>query len=111
MPTYVYTCADCEHRFEIYQSFSEDSLTECPECQGRLRKVYNSVGVVFKGPGFYQTDSRAESKESNKSEKSGKSEKSSSASSETADSSSPASSGSSSSGSSTSSSSDSKAAN
>ena len=58
MPTYQYACTDCGHAFEQFQSFSEDSLTECPECQGRLRKLFNAVGVVFKGSGFYRTDSR-----------------------------------------------------
>lgn len=59
MPTYSYACTACNHAFDIYQSFSEASLTTCPECSGRLRKVFNSVGVVFKGSGFYRTDSRA----------------------------------------------------
>ncbi|MFB0833868.1 FmdB family zinc ribbon protein [Arthrobacter halodurans] len=58
MPTYVYACKDCTHSFEIVQSFTDDSLTSCPECAGRLRKKFNSVGVVFKGSGFYRTDSR-----------------------------------------------------
>lgn len=58
MPTYVYACKSCGHRFEQYQSFSEDSLVTCPECtQDTLRKVFDSVGIVFKGPGFYSTDS------------------------------------------------------
>ena len=58
MPTYVYACKSCGHRFEQYQSFSEDSLTTCPECaQEALRKVFDSVGIVFKGSGFYSTDS------------------------------------------------------
>ena len=58
MPTYVYACKNCGHRFEQYQSFSEDSLTTCPECaQEALRKVFDSVGIVFKGSGFYSTDS------------------------------------------------------
>lgn len=58
MPTYVYACKNCGHRFEQYQSFSEDSLTTCPECaQETLRKVFDSVGIVFKGSGFYSTDS------------------------------------------------------
>ena len=58
MPTYVYACKNCGHRFEQYQSFSEDSLLTCPECtQDTLRKVFDSVGIVFKGPGFYSTDS------------------------------------------------------
>ncbi len=59
MPTYQYACTDCDHRFEAVQSFSDASLTTCPECSGQLRKVYGSVGVVFKGSGFYRTDSRS----------------------------------------------------
>ena len=59
MPTYQYACTECGHAFEQFQSFSDDALTECPECQGRLRKVFNAVGVVFKGSGFYRTDSRS----------------------------------------------------
>lgn len=59
MPTYQYACTECDHAFEQIQSFSEDSLTDCPECQGRLRKLFNAVGVVFKGSGFYRTDSRS----------------------------------------------------
>ncbi|MFK0005450.1 FmdB family zinc ribbon protein [Paenarthrobacter sp. NPDC090520] len=58
MPTYAYACKDCDHAFDIVQSFSDSSLTKCPECQGALRKKFNSVGVVFKGSGFYRTDSR-----------------------------------------------------
>jgi putative FmdB family regulatory protein len=58
VPTYQYSCTECGHFFEQVQSFTEDSLTVCPECQGRLRKVFNAVGVVFKGSGFYRTDSR-----------------------------------------------------
>lgn len=61
MPTYAYACRDCGHAFDVQQSFSDDSLTVCPECEGRLRKKFNSVGVVFKGSGFYRTDSRATS--------------------------------------------------
>ena len=61
MPTYQYACTECNHAFEQFQSFSEDALTVCPECQGRLRKKFNAVGVVFKGSGFYRTDSRAAS--------------------------------------------------
>ena len=61
MPTYAYACTECDHRFEIFQSFSEDSLTQCPQCEGRLRKLFNAVGVVFKGGGFYRTDSRSSS--------------------------------------------------
>ncbi len=58
MPTYQYACTECGHAFEQFQSFSDDALTVCPECEGRLRKVFNAVGVVFKGSGFYRTDSR-----------------------------------------------------
>ena len=58
LPTYQYSCTECGHFFEQFQSFSEDSLTVCPQCAGRLRKVFNAVGVVFKGSGFYRTDSR-----------------------------------------------------
>lgn len=56
MPTYQYACTECDARMEVVQSFSDDSLTVCPECEGRLRKVYSAVGVVFKGSGFYRTD-------------------------------------------------------
>ncbi len=60
MPTYAYACTQCSHRFDIYQSFTEDALTTCPECgQQSLRKVFSPVGVVFKGSGFYRTDSRS----------------------------------------------------
>src|SRR5687768_2204147 len=65
MPTYQYACTECSHSFEQFQSFSDDALTECPECQGRLRKLFNAVGVVFKGSGFYRTDSRAANGSSN----------------------------------------------
>ena len=61
MPTYAYACADCGHALDIVQSFSDDALTTCPQCQGRLRKQFNAVGVVFKGGGFYRNDSRSTS--------------------------------------------------
>lgn len=61
MPTYQYACTECGHSFEQFQSFSEDALTVCPECDGKLRKLFNAVGVVFKGSGFYRTDSRSTS--------------------------------------------------
>ena len=64
MPTYQYACTACDHRFDAVQSFSDDALTECPECGGRLRKLYGAVGVVFKGSGFYRTDSRSDAKSS-----------------------------------------------
>ena len=58
MPTYQYACTECGHAFEQFQNFSDDTLTVCPSCEGRLRKVFNAVGVVFKGSGFYRNDSR-----------------------------------------------------
>jgi putative FmdB family regulatory protein len=58
VPTYAYACTACGHRFEVQQSFTDSALTECPECAGRLRKLFNTVGIVFKGSGFYRTDSR-----------------------------------------------------
>jgi putative FmdB family regulatory protein len=62
VPTYAYACTECGHRFEAVQSFTDDALTVCPECEGRLRKVFSNVGVVFKGSGFYRTDSRSDGK-------------------------------------------------
>ena len=62
MPTYQYACTECGHAFEQFQSFTDDALTVCPQCQGRLRKVFNAVGVVFKGSGFYRTDRRTDGK-------------------------------------------------
>ena len=62
LPTYQYACTECGHAFEQFQSFTDDALTVCPECEGRLRKVFNAVGVVFKGSGFYRTDSRTDGK-------------------------------------------------
>ncbi|MDN5586484.1 MAG: FmdB family transcriptional regulator [Brevibacterium sp.] len=59
MPVYSYACKSCGHAFDIHQDFSDDSLTICPECQGRLKKVFGTVGISFKGSGFYATDSRA----------------------------------------------------
>jgi putative FmdB family regulatory protein len=64
MPTYQYACTECGHAFEQFQSFSEDALTVCPVCDGRLRKLFNAVGVVFKGSGFYRNDSRSTSSSS-----------------------------------------------
>ncbi|GGD21761.1 hypothetical protein GCM10007231_21160 [Nocardioides daphniae] len=64
VPTYQYACTECDHAFEQFQSFSDDALTECPQCAGRLRKLFNAVGVVFKGSGFYRTDSRSGSSSS-----------------------------------------------
>lgn len=59
MPTYAYACQSCGHSFEVRQSFSDDALTVCPECSGALRKLFNNVGIVFKGSGFYRNDSRS----------------------------------------------------
>jgi putative FmdB family regulatory protein len=59
VPTYQYACTDCGEQLEVVQSFTADPLTECPACGGRLRKVFHPVGVVFKGSGFYRTDSRS----------------------------------------------------
>jgi putative FmdB family regulatory protein len=61
VPTYEYACAECGERLEAVQKFSDDPLTECPACRGRLRKVFSPVGIVFKGSGFYRTDSRSSS--------------------------------------------------
>nr|WP_291753176.1 FmdB family zinc ribbon protein [Cellulomonas sp. 73-92] len=62
MPTYAYTCTVCDHSFDVHQSFADAPLTVCPECSGRLRKVFSPVGVVFKGSGFYRTDARSSTK-------------------------------------------------
>lgn len=59
MPTYSYRCTACSTAFDIQQAFTDDTLTECPTCQGRLRKVFSAVGVTFNGSGFYRTDSRS----------------------------------------------------
>ena len=72
MPTYQYACTECGHAFEQVQSFSDDALTVCPECEGRLRKVFNAVGVVFKGSGFYRNDSRDKAASSSGSSTDGK---------------------------------------
>jgi putative FmdB family regulatory protein len=60
VPTYQYACTACGHQLEAVQSFSDPALTECPECAGRLRKLFSSVGIVFKGSGFYRNDSRSD---------------------------------------------------
>ncbi|MFB7612667.1 FmdB family zinc ribbon protein [Kitasatospora sp. NPDC056181] len=64
MPTYQYQCTECGNGLEAVQKFTDEALTTCPECQGRLRKVFSAVGVVFKGSGFYRTDSRSSSSSS-----------------------------------------------
>ncbi len=78
MPTYSYACTECGNRFDAVQAFSDDALTTCEKCSGRLRKLFGSVGVVFKGSGFYRNDSR----ESTKSSSNGSAKSSSSSSSE-----------------------------
>ena len=62
MPTYQYRCTSCANELEAVQKFTDDPLTDCPDCDGNLRKVYNAVGVVFKGSGFYATDNRTKGK-------------------------------------------------
>ena len=62
MPTYEYACRDCEHELEAVQSFTDDPLTVCPECGGSLRKKFSAAGIIFKGSGYYVTDSRAPAK-------------------------------------------------
>jgi putative FmdB family regulatory protein len=59
VPTYQYACTECGEQLEKVQKFSDDPLTVCPNCNGRLRKVFSPVGIVFKGSGFYRTDSRS----------------------------------------------------
>ena len=83
MPTYQYRCTECGHDLEAVQKFSDAALTECPSCHGQLRKVYNAVGVVFKGSGFYRTDSRKPEGSSSGSSSNGSSSNGSSGSSET----------------------------
>ncbi|RZD81625.1 FmdB family zinc ribbon protein [Streptomyces albidoflavus] len=109
MPTYQYQCTECGEGLEAVQKFTDDALTVCPSCEGRLKKVFSAVGIVFKGSGFYRNDSRgassssgpaSSSKPAEKSEKAASGSSSSASSSEKAASSSgSASSGSGSSGS------------
>jgi putative FmdB family regulatory protein len=61
VPTYSYRCTECDNAFDIQQALSDNSLTECPSCKGKLRKLFNTVGVTFNGSGFYRTDSRKSS--------------------------------------------------
>jgi putative FmdB family regulatory protein len=81
MPTYEYLCNECEYSFEAFQSFTDAAIEQCPKCKGEVRKVYNNVGIVFKGSGFYKTDSRltpatkSESKPAINSDKKAKPEK------------------------------------
>lgn len=79
MPTYEYACKNCGEHLEVVQSFKDDALTECPNCGGVLRKVFGSIGIAFKGSGFYKTDTRSapkgeSTKSESKSESKGKSE-------------------------------------
>ena len=71
MPTYSYACTECGNRFDAVQAFSDAALTTCAECNGRLRKLFGNVGVVFKGSGFYRTDSRESAKSAAKSSANG----------------------------------------
>ena len=71
VPTYEYRCRSCGHELEVVQSFSDDALTECPNCQGQLRKVFGSIGVTFKGTGFYKNDSRSSGSSTSSSSTSG----------------------------------------
>ncbi|MFD5147285.1 FmdB family zinc ribbon protein [Streptomyces sp. NPDC058401] len=64
MPTYQYQCTECGEGLEAVQKFTDDALTVCPSCDGRLKKVFSAVGIVFKGSGFYRNDSRGSSSSS-----------------------------------------------
>lgn len=66
MPTYEYRCKSCGHQLEVQQAFTDEPLSDCPECQGPLRKVYGNVGISFKGSGFYKNDARSTSGGSSK---------------------------------------------
>ncbi|MFD4504091.1 FmdB family zinc ribbon protein [Streptomyces sp. NPDC058457] len=105
MPTYQYQCTECGEGLEAVQKFTDDALTECPNCGGRLKKVFSAVGIVFKGSGFYRNDSRGSSSSSSPASKSsGSTSSSASSDSKTSDSKSSSSTSSSSSGSTSSSS-------
>ena len=97
MPTYSYACTECGDRFDAVQAFSDSALTTCAKCNGRLRKLFGNVGVVFKGSGFYRTDSRESSKSSTKSSSNGSASSSESTSSSSSEKSSSSANGSSSS--------------
>ena len=81
MPTYSYACTECDNRFDAVQAFTDNALTTCAKCSGRLRKLFGSVGVVFKGSGFYRTDNRESAKSSSSNGSSSSSSESSSSSS------------------------------
>jgi putative FmdB family regulatory protein len=97
VPTYSYACTECGDRFDAVQAFSDSALTTCTKCNGRLRKLFGNVGVVFKGSGFYRTDSRESSKSSTKSSSNGSASSSESTSSSSSEKSSSSANGSSSS--------------
>ncbi|MER7024413.1 MULTISPECIES: FmdB family zinc ribbon protein [Streptomyces] len=103
MPTYQYQCTECGQGHEAVQKFTDDALTECPSCQGRLKKVFSAVGIVFKGSGFYRNDSRGASSSSSPAKSSSSSTSSSDSSSSGSGSDTKSSSGTSSTGSSSSS--------
>ncbi|MFF7737894.1 FmdB family zinc ribbon protein [Streptomyces sp. NPDC007984] len=88
MPTYQYQCTECGEGLEAVQKFTDDALTECPNCKGRLKKVFSAVGIVFKGSGFYRNDSRGSSSSSSPAAKSSSTSSSGSSSSESGSSSS-----------------------
>ncbi|MEU9573163.1 FmdB family zinc ribbon protein [Streptomyces massasporeus] len=88
MPTYQYQCTECGEGLEAVQKFTDDALTECPSCQGRLKKVFSAVGIVFKGSGFYRNDSRGSSSSSSPAAKSSSTSSSGSSSSDSGSSSS-----------------------
>ncbi|WP_408991053.1 FmdB family zinc ribbon protein [Streptomyces sp. 1268] len=83
MPTYQYQCTECGEGLEAVQKFTDDALTVCPSCDGRLKKVFSAVGIVFKGSGFYRNDSRGSSSSSTPASSSSKSSDSGSSSSST----------------------------
>ncbi|MFD9881578.1 FmdB family zinc ribbon protein [Streptomyces alboflavus] len=97
MPTYQYQCTECGEGLEAVQKFTDDALTVCPNCDGRLKKVFSAVGIVFKGSGFYRNDSRGSSSSSSPASTSSSASSSTSSSSSSTSSSSSSSSGSSSS--------------
>ncbi|MED7823608.1 FmdB family zinc ribbon protein [Streptomyces chiangmaiensis] len=86
MPTYQYQCTECGEGLEAVQKFTDDALTECPNCGGRLKKVFSAVGIVFKGSGFYRNDSRGSSSSSSPASSKSSSSTSSSGSSSSSDS-------------------------
>ncbi|MEU3689514.1 FmdB family zinc ribbon protein [Streptomyces narbonensis] len=85
MPTYQYQCTECGEGLEAVQKFTDDALTECPSCKGRLKKVFSAVGIVFKGSGFYRNDSRGSSSSSSPAASKSSTPSSSSSSSSTSD--------------------------